>query len=124
MMIFLDSIDTSALNTCERTDQAFIYLDLGPGRVPIKFKLDTGSQVNILPVRLFKGIGSLSSLKQLSKHLYDYSKSRLETLGEEKGRCAHRNRVKKVDFFIAETDLLPILGLKSCVDLKLLSSSW
>lgn len=70
---YIDSIDTSAHNLCESIDQAFRYLDLGPGRVPIKIKLDNGSQVNILPVRLFMGIGSLSCLKQSSKHLYDYS---------------------------------------------------
>lgn len=95
---YIDSIDTSAHNPCETKDQAFRYLDLGPGRVPIKFKLDTGSQVNILPVRLFKSIGSLSSLKQPSKYLYDYSKSRLETLGEQKIRCTHGNRVRESTF--------------------------
>lgn len=63
---YIDSIDTSEHNPCETTDQAFRYLNLGPGRVPIKLKLDTGSQVNILPVWLLKGIGSLSSLKQPS----------------------------------------------------------
>lgn len=118
---YIDSIDPSARNPCESTDQTLRYLDLGPGRVPIKFKHDTGSQVNILPVRvrLFKGIGSLSSPKQPSKHLYDYSKSCLESLGEQKIRCAHGNRVREVDFFIVETDSVLIFGLKSCVDLQL-----
>lgn len=121
--IHIDSIDTTAHNPCESTDQAFRYLDLGPGRVPIKFKLDTGSQENILPVRLFKGtcIGSLSSPKQPSKYLYDYSRSRLETLGEQKIRCAHENRVREFDFFIVDTDSVPILGMKSCVDLEFIN---
>lgn len=95
---YIDIIDTSARNPCESTNQAFRYLVLGSRRVPMEVKLDTGSQVNILPVRLFKGIGSLSSLKQPLKHLYNYSKSRLETMSEQQILCAHGNRVREMTF--------------------------
>lgn len=66
---YIDSIGTTAHNPCKSTDQTFKYLDLSPGRVPIKLKLDTRSKVNILPVWLFMGIDPLSSLKQPLKHI-------------------------------------------------------
>jgi hypothetical protein len=112
----VNAIDSPTLNT----DQAFRYLNIGPGRIPIEFKLDTGSQVNILPMKYFKGIGSLSSLKKATKHLYDYSKSRLDTVGEQRIQCAYRDKIKDINFFIVKTDAVPILGLQSCVDLNLI----
>lgn len=30
----------------------------------------------------------------------------------------HASKSSKIDFFIVETDSIPILGLKSCIDLK------
>jgi hypothetical protein len=123
VMFYIDSIDLE-VNAIDyptlNPDQAFRYLNIGPGRIPIKFRLDTGSQVNILPMKYLKPIGSLSSLKQATKHPYDYRKSRLDTVGEQRIQHTYRDKIKDINFFMVKTDAVSILGLRSCVDVNII----
>jgi hypothetical protein len=93
--------------------------------VTIKFKLDTGAQVNLIPKRLFDKIPDKDSfLKQSKIKLLNYSGNSITILG----KCTFRCKVNQgenncqLDFFIVETDknAPAILGLYARQKLKLI----
>ena len=47
---YVDTVNTSF----SHYDQAFATVNIGPKKTPIKFKIDTGSQVNIIPLSTFR----------------------------------------------------------------------
>lgn len=58
-------------------NQAFTYVTLGPKNVHLKCKLDTGSQVNVIPLGTFKQLGIADQLNP-SSELSGYAGSTLE----------------------------------------------
>ena len=61
-------------------NQAFTYVTLGPKNVHLKCMLDTGSQVNVIPLGTFKQLGIADQLNP-SSELFGYAGSPLSTVG-------------------------------------------
>ena len=47
---YVDTVNTSF----SHYDQAFATVNIGPKKTSFKFKIDTGSQVNIIPLSTFR----------------------------------------------------------------------
>ncbi|XP_033763408.1 uncharacterized protein K02A2.6-like [Pecten maximus] len=82
---FIDSIKTPY-----DANQAFYTLCVGPKNIPVRFKLDTGSQANTLPNSLFETLGCQGRLKPSSEKLSSYSGHALDTLGICQLQCSHK----------------------------------
>lgn len=68
--LFIDAINKEHENTeCE---QAFAELELGSQANKVKFQLDTGAQVNIIPASRFKNLFSTTELKPAMHRLTGY----------------------------------------------------
>ncbi|XP_062610827.1 uncharacterized protein K02A2.6-like [Saccostrea cucullata] len=61
-------------------NQAFTHVTIGPNNVPVKCKLDTGSQVNVIPVSTYKQLGVADQLSS-SSNLSGYAGSPVKKLG-------------------------------------------
>ena len=87
-----------------------------------RLKLDTGSQVNILPVReLKKIIGSNPCMDPCTHKLVSYSDEKLTVLGTAKLPVEYKANVKKeLMFHIVDTNQSGLLGLRSSQDLGLI----
>lgn len=91
----------------------------------IKFKLDTGSDVNILPKRVLDKMNRTHGVMHTSITLEAYGGLRIEILGKITLGCRYGNGTKYFDFLIAENDSTkPILGHKACEDLVLVERKW
>ena len=106
-------------------NQAFCTLSVGSKQKSVKFKLDTGSQVNILPKSVFESLGGcLESLDSPNETLSAYDNNRLESLGRCHLRCVHqKDRYKKENtlaFHVVDTRSPPILGIRPCLDMGLI----
>lgn len=114
---YVDSIDSNV----HVDNQAFTTLEVGPTPVKIKFKLDTGSQVNILPYNTYRKLGPNIPLSKSSKNLSAYGGDTLNTVGCCKLVGKYRNTtIDQVEFFVVKTNSPPILGLRSCLDFQLI----
>ena len=51
---FIETVTSTGENT---PDQAFVMIEIGPTNTTTKMKLDTGAQVNVLPLRIANEIG-------------------------------------------------------------------
>ncbi|MCG7879803.1 MAG: hypothetical protein N0C90_26270, partial [Candidatus Thiodiazotropha endolucinida] len=112
---FVETIDTDL-----ETNQAFVSVLLGPGKLPTQFKLDTGSQVNVLPESIFGRLKYKAPLQKPERQLSAYTGDKLDV----RGRCTLKVRYKEqdfdIEFYIVSTKSSPILGMKSCLELELI----
>ena len=95
----------------------FAKLCIGPKSVPIGFKIDTGSQANILPEKVYDKLGLLGVLQIPKSKLSAYSGSLLHILGVCRLSCECK---QDIEFYVVDTKGPPILGLQSCLSLELI----
>ena len=76
-----------------RSDQPFVKLKMyNKYTVYIDAKIDTGSQVNILPSKLFEQLNVIAPLSAADIRLTSYSGDQLRVLGKLKIHCSYKNR--------------------------------
>ena len=87
-----------------------------------KLKIDTGSQVNIMPLKdLNKIVGSNPQINACTQNLVSYSEDKLTILGTAKLPVKSKTDVEdELTFHIAETNQPGLLGPTSFQDLGLI----
>ena len=108
------------ISTNSGSNQAFVSLSLGPKQVPVQFKLDSGSQVNVIPERIFGQLQYSAPLEQPERHLSAYTGDKLEVRGRCKLKCKYKEQDSELELYEVNTQSSPILGLKSCLNLELI----
>jgi hypothetical protein len=81
----------------------------------IQFKIDTGSQANILPVTTFRSLKDVQ-LETTAVKLTSYTGEHLPVLGQ----CYLKFNDNILKFFVVDTKQVPILGLQTSKDLNLI----
>ncbi|XP_062583207.1 uncharacterized protein K02A2.6-like [Saccostrea cucullata] len=114
---FIDIIETNHNN-----DQAFCKLLIGPKNKSIKFKLDTGSQVNVLPKHVLDSLNLsiVYNLMQTDQKLSAYNGNSLYSLGCLELACTYKGQLQNLTFHVVETTSPPILGMRACLDFGLI----
>lgn len=113
--LFIDSIESKV-----EQYQAFAKLLVGPNSTLVNFKLDTGSQVNIIPEKVYDKLGVIGILQNPIHKLSTYNGHTLSTLGVCRLACSKANNTQSIEFYVVDTVISPILGLKSCLDFELI----
>ena len=81
----------------------------------IKFKIDTGSQVNVMPLSEYNLMHRKPRLIKSRVKLFGYTGDSLKTVGE----CTLPVGGHQLEFFVADTSQNPILGLNASQELNL-----
>ncbi|KAK2721692.1 hypothetical protein QYM36_003860 [Artemia franciscana] len=114
--VFLYTIENK---TNKSRDEALITLEVNHS-LPVKFKVDTGAQANILPAKYFDALPHPPSLNQSSQKLTSYCGSKIPVRGVSELSCKHKSsKAETLLFFIFERDSVPILGFRSSIDLNI-----
>ncbi|XP_060073561.1 uncharacterized protein K02A2.6-like [Ylistrum balloti] len=97
------------------TNEAFANLNINGTNV--RFKLDTGSQANIISDKLFNCLNVEPKIKlsDTATRLSSYTGNKIPIKGKCRLQCLNEN----VEFYVAREDTVPLLGFKSCQDLGL-----
>lgn len=85
----------------------------------VKFKLDTGSDANIIPISKLKEILKNPNLKPTSVTLQTYSGHKIYPLGEISLSCVSKDNTANELFLVVKDGYKPILSRDSCVKLGL-----
>ena len=101
-------------------DQAFATILVGQNKTPITFKIDTGSQVNILPEDQFKFLKVKTKLKTPKGTLSSYTGDLLKVKGMLQLPIQYKGKSLTEMFYIVDTKSTALLSLKSSVDLELI----
>lgn len=88
---------------------------------PVEFKLDTGADVNCIPVSIITRL-NLPLVKEHSVNVMDYNNNNIKIHGLINLTCVdvETKKAYSTDFFVVNDSLQPILGLRTCVEFGLL----
>lgn len=83
---------------------------------PVLFKLDTGADVNCIPLKYVKQI-NIPIVKSSSFKVVDYSSNKIQIHGQVRLSCFDRERktTHAAKFLVVDDSFEPLLGLSSCV---------
>ena len=111
----------ATLSQAQSTNKAWYEEILMDRNKRIKFKLDTGAQVNILPFYMFKLLNKDKNIVSTNVKLESFGGFRINPIGSAKFYCSTKNNIERmVEFLIVAEKVSPILGLNSCNDLNLI----
>ena len=86
----------------------------------VSVKLDTGAQCNVLPLHVYKQISN-KPLQRSKSRLVSYSGHRLDTVGKVTLLVSSKDKYVPVESEIVKNKAIPIFGLKTCLELNLIS---
>ena len=101
-----------------------LYASLSVGDSLIKFQLDSGASVNVLPESVFSSVvGRRAQLRPAESTLLMYDRTELKTSGVATVRVTNPKTHQSVnlDFYIVPSQQQSILGAAACQMLKLLT---
>lgn len=93
------------------------FKDLMVNNKSIRFKLDSGAQVNTIPLEIIQKFKWLDHIKSTNVKLCAYGGFKVEPIGTITAKIEHNENIVNAKFYVVKNDL-PILGLLTCVDLK------
>lgn len=112
--LFIDIIAAGEDNE----DSAFAEIQLGPNKVKLTFKLDTGAQANIVPANVFTKLNT--PLKKDKDKLFGYGGHPLKVEGHCELVSRYKDKTTEQTFHIVDCNGPPILGFKACKALGLI----
>ncbi|CAB3992300.1 Hypothetical predicted protein [Paramuricea clavata] len=104
-----------AVNSIHNEENVFKTLSIEGNE--IKFKIDTGTQANIIPLPTFEKMKlKQTRLERPTAKLTSYTGDYLPVVGECNLKCNN----KTLKFFVVKTGQVPIIGLKASQELNLI----
>lgn len=99
--LYIDSITIE--NEGKSSGQAYPNIELGSPPKKVRFKVDTGTQANAIPVNIFQTLFQDVALKPVICKLTDYVGYTLTVDGKCKLKCRYKNSTLLLDFHIVDT---------------------
>ena len=100
------------------TEQAFADIEIGTEGTELKFKLDTGAQVNSIPLKKYRSLTSECELHPTTCRLNSHGGEQLLVKGTCK--CKYKQSDMMLDFYIVDIRGPAVLGLNACLDMDLI----
>lgn len=89
----------------------------------VAFKIDTGAQVNVIPLSLFRQLNDDIELHRTGVKLRALCGEKLKPVGMCSLFGEFENMSCNMRTSVVDIDVVPILGLKSCIELGLVTPS-
>ena len=107
---------SASVNTVHSGGQPYTTLHVGFDRVPMKFKVDTGAQIRVIPITALYTLAEsrMKQFKPTQVRLTGYSGNVVPTTGKCRIECKLRDKPHTLELFIADTHATPIIGFDSC----------
>nr|XP_054768172.1 uncharacterized protein K02A2.6-like [Lytechinus pictus] len=116
----VEELFVDVIRAADDTDDWFVDLKVNSRKV--RFKLDTGSQCNIIPELVRKELQS--PLRKSNSRLIVYSEHKMKPVGKTQLICEHKSKFFDLECQVVELRSQPILGLPSCKLLGLVKRTY
>ena len=112
-------IETVEAALKEKSTEALSILKINNKKV--KVKLDTGAEVNVMPMRVFKQIedGHVKIERTKTKPC-GYGGTNVPMEEKVKVMCEFRDAKQKSEFYVVKTDSKAVLSLQTCSELGMI----
>ena len=107
------------INEVHDSESSEIYAEMRIDKKPVRFQLDSGAAVNILPRKYAGDV----QMQKTNKVLQMWNNSRIVPLGKcrKHVRNPENKKLYSVEFIIVKEDLAPLLGLQAVQQMKLIT---
>ena len=105
-------------------DRAFVNLTLLPSQTPVKFKIDTGSLANIIPLRQFRSLHIQNPLQPAEAKLTSYTGNDIPVLGQISLKCKYRDKSVNALFQVVDTTASALISLDTSIKLGLIQMTY
>ncbi|XP_053381823.1 uncharacterized protein K02A2.6-like [Mercenaria mercenaria] len=125
-----DTFFVDMVNTCTSSknlsppEQAFIVLSVGPSQTPLKFKIDTGSSADVIPVSHFEKLKISYPLEPPDNGLTSYTGNSLPIRGMIRLNLGYNGVSCLSAVYIVESNSVPLLSLNTCLTLGLVKLTY
>lgn len=96
--LFVESISEEV----NQINQVLVNIERGNKKTPIGFKLDTGAQVNVIPLRIFHKLGC-NNQEYMSQRLFGYGGRPLKVSGKCTLACSYKGTQGHHQIYIVST---------------------
>jgi len=86
----------------------------------VKFKLDTGAEINVLPYSFLKNYEFQDKIQKSKMTLEAFGGYKIKPVGIFMGTVETDSKIAIVKFVIVNNNCTPLLGLETCVELNLI----
>ncbi|XP_055856265.1 uncharacterized protein K02A2.6-like [Episyrphus balteatus] len=105
-------------------DEPQWHVSLQINNCNISCQLDTGAQGNVMSANQLQTLGLSSNyIKSSNQNLITFSGEKIYSLGYCMLDCTYKNIVYKIKFIIVEIDCKCLIGLKTCLEMKLIKKN-
>ena len=112
-------IETVEAALKEKSTEALAILKISNKKV--KVKLDTGAEVNVMLMRVFKQIeDGHVKMERTKTKLCRYGGTNIPLEGKIKVMCKFRDAKQKSEFYVTKTDFKTALSLQTCRELGMI----
>lgn len=115
-----DSSDEFFVGALDESDEETDWLvKLDTNSTSITYKLDTGAKANVISLDEYYKIKPRPTLHKTKAKLTAYNQTRIKVEGRCIVNLQYKSKVYPTLFYVAHTQSIPVLGLKSCIRLNL-----
>lgn len=116
--LFIDAVTQE--DDLNDKEQVFADILVGTNKSAVRFKLDTGASTNVIPTSVYKKLKIQHTLQPSSRPLYGYGGEQLAVQGKCNVNCQYKDIKLLLRVHVVDTNAPPVLGLKACLDFKLI----
>ncbi|XP_056891952.1 uncharacterized protein K02A2.6-like isoform X1 [Takifugu flavidus] len=116
--LFIDVVTQE--NNTNKTEQAYGNVQVGPNKTVVHFKLDTGTDTNVINPDILRSLGLQDTLEPSLRPLYGYGGEQLSVKGKCNIKCQYKDTKLTLKVHVVDTRAPPVLGLKACLDFGLI----
>ena len=114
--IYIDTLLIGAI--AEKSNQPTVAIKLNNSVWETLFKIDTGTEANVIPKSIFDRLKPKPQLNKTSQILVAYGGTRIPIAGVCSLNCRHKGIInRKYSFFVVDTQSNPILGYQASVEM-------
>ncbi|GBM45276.1 Uncharacterized protein K02A2.6, partial [Araneus ventricosus] len=111
--------DIAYIGTISTSQQCDWLQEIIINDFPVTFKLDTGAQVNVLPLSVIRKLKNQPSIQPTSLEVCTYTGDALPVVDESVFMCVVNNQHRELKFIIVDLNVQPILSAAACTALNL-----
>ena len=95
------------------SDDNMITLEL-PRDLPVKFQMDTGAEVSVLPKYVFDKLKVKPEVQPTRTYLVAFTGTKIKPFGKCSILCVHNTMKYMLNFFIVDAEFCPLLSKNAC----------
>ena len=107
-----------------RSDCAIVTVLIGKESVPMKFKVDTGSQCNLIPKDMYKKLKNKYPSLHSNYRLSSYTNNPIPVYGKVNLPCKYRSQELNDSFYVVSKKSPALLSLETSADLGLIKLTY